>query len=107
MVSVLGLDISGYYLWLSPLLGAIFAVLLMLMFLGGILQGIAFPAFKEATTVWNALPASPSDYGKLFTWAFLAGFAERLVPDSLDRLGTKVLSAREPGPSGPPAHSAS
>ncbi len=115
IVSVLGLENAGYYLWLSSLLGAIFAVILMLMFIGNILQGTIFPAFYAqplipsaehglsfAATVWRTLPLSAADYGKLFVWAFLAGFAERLVPDSLDRLSTRVLSSKAPGPPGPP-----
>lgn len=106
LVSVLGLDISGYYLWLSPMLGGIFAVLLMLMFLGQILQGIAFPSFMppdiaHASSLYPLQLSSSAEYGKLFVWAFLAGFAERLVPDSLDRLSEKVLSVKDPGPASP------
>lgn len=100
LISVFGLDSAGYYLWLSPLLGAIFAVVLALMFIAGILKGSVFPAFhipmqRHAgltffTFTWATLPISSEEYGKLFVWAFLAGFAERLVPDSLDRLSSKL-----------------
>ena len=99
LIAVFGLDSAGYYLWLSPLLGAIFAVILALMFMGGVLQGTVFPAFYAPghaagltffTFTWTTLPVSAVDYAKLFLWAFLAGFAERLVPDSLDHLSSKL-----------------
>jgi hypothetical protein len=102
LISVFGLDNAGYYLWLSPLLGAVFAIVLTAMFMGGILQGTVFPNFHTSANgreglpffyfSWNTLPRTSEDYGKLFVWAFLAGFAERLVPDSLDRLGAKLDS---------------
>jgi hypothetical protein len=31
-------------------------------------------------------PGSASDYSQLMIWSFLAGFAERLVPDTLSRV---------------------
>ena len=129
LISVFGLDNAGYYLWLSPLLGAIFALTLTWMFIGGVLSGVAFPEFHkvfadhasaaaQAATYTDAaavqsllsdktglsffkfafstLPRSSEDYGKLFVWAFLAGFAERLVPDSLDRLSAKLESGGAP-----------
>ncbi len=101
LISVFGLDNAGYYLWLSPLLGAIFAVILALMFVAGLLKGSVFPDFfvpLRGTArglpffhfTWDTLPTSSAEYAKLFVWAFLAGFAERLVPDSLDRLASKI-----------------
>ncbi len=100
LISVFGLDNADYYLWLSPLLGAVFAVILALMFVAGILKGSVFPDFYVRppgpegltffTFTWETLPKTAEDYGKLFVWAFLAGFAERLVPDSLDRLSEKL-----------------
>jgi hypothetical protein len=101
LISVFGLDNAGYYLWLSPLLGAIFAVILALMFVAGLLKGSVFPDFYVPLRAvprglpffhftWNTLPTSSAEYAKLLVWAFLAGFAERLVPDSLDRLASKI-----------------
>jgi hypothetical protein len=107
LLSVFGLDNAGYFLWLSPMLGAIFALVLTVMFVGGFLKGSVFPDFyspklNEGITffdfVWYTLPKSGEDYGKLFVWAFLAGFAERLVPDSLDRLGSKLVPPPTPLP---------
>jgi len=111
LISVFGLDNAGYYLWLSPLLGAIFAIILTLMFIAGVLKGSAFPDFflppangqalRFFDFIWATLPKTSEEYGKLFVWAFLAGFAERLVPDNLDRLASKLdprgqSSARPP-----------
>ncbi len=112
LISIFGLDSAGYFLWLSPLLGAIFAVVLTSMFIGGILKGTVFPNFllvahKDAGMrlfefAGSALPTGTEDYAKLYVWAFLAGFAERLVPDSLDRL-TKLGQDKHPnGPPPPP-----
>jgi len=108
LISVFGLDNAGYYLWLSPLLGAIFAVLLTLMFIAGILKGSMFPEFFSSAKhhglsffdfTWNTLPISSDEYGKLFVWTFIAGFAERLVPDSIDRLTSKFAqSGQSPSP---------
>jgi hypothetical protein len=109
LISVFGLDSADYYLWLSPLLGAIFAIVLSFMFIGGVLKGSVFPAFytphvgKEGLEnfwfAWETVPTTAEEYGKLFVWAFLAGFAERLVPDSLDRLASKLTpSDKLPAP---------
>jgi hypothetical protein len=90
------------------------------MFVGGILKGSIFPEFALVSDVgaqglsffhftWYTLPKNSEEYGKLFLWAFIAGFAERLVPDSLDRLASKLepddpssSPKPAPDPSGPP-----
>jgi len=102
---------------LAPIYGGIFAMVLYLVFLSGILDTViastagntVFPRFSDAT------PKATSDYAKLLVWAFIAGFAEQLVPDVLNRLTarntaalTKGTGAKETGASGmaPPARPA-
>ncbi|MDQ3802931.1 MAG: hypothetical protein M3416_03645 [Acidobacteriota bacterium] len=128
---------------LSPLYGAIFAMLLYVLFTAGILKGAVFPEVETLTappaasaqpspppasessaagasaqssatdnpppvqtpsptptpaTARGSLPFSdtaPVDgkaYALLVIWSFIAGFAERLVPDTLNRLVTKNQS---------------
>ena len=116
LISVFGLDNAGYYLWLSPLLGAIFAVILTLMFIAGFLKGSVIPDFylssggKQGLSffnfTWNTMPKTSEEYAKLFVWCFLAGFAERLVPDSVDRLASKLDLGGKPAASPPPTTAA-
>jgi hypothetical protein len=110
LISVFGFDNAGYYLWLSPLLGAVFAAILALLFISGILTGSLFPSFQGPTTHYKVLremlPLAGADYAKLFVWCFLAGFAERMVPDSLDRLASKLDPGNGVGSSGPPVAAA-
>ena len=40
-------------------------------------------------------PASIPDFGKLLVWAFIAGFAEPFVPDTLQRLIGKTQALNE------------
>jgi hypothetical protein len=130
---------------LSPLYGAIFAMLLYVLFTAGILKGAVFPevetlrvtsaqsatsspsptqapsvptAYTQSSATANLSPVQPpsptppqmsapaprslpfSDtapvdgkaYALLVIWSFIAGFAERLVPDTLNRLVTKNQS---------------
>lgn len=127
LIGVFGFNNANYYLWLSPLLGAIFAGVLTLFLMGGIVQGTVFPTFVKVAvdkpesgscadgakctrspsdcvepvghSIFSQarvmLPDRPEDYAKLFIWCFLAGFAERLVPDSLDRLASKLDTANQ------------
>lgn len=77
----------------SCLLGGIFAVILEYVFIGGFLQGSLFPEFKSADKP-GAVPdvLTLAVMAKVVIFSFLAGFAERLVPDALDRL---VAASRE------------
>ena len=67
---------------LAPLTGALFAMLLFLMFQAGLIKGSVFPDM-------GSILSSATEYGKLLVWGFIAGFAERLVPDTLDNLASK------------------
>lgn len=85
------------YSLVPPLVGMIGAVALYLLFAGGVLTGIAFPAFECAqngngcinfqdfVSFWR--PVDAESNAKAVIWGFIAGFSEQFVPDLLSRLG--------------------
>ena len=101
--NVLLLQQSWSRLFMPAISGAIFAALLYFIIIGGLLSGELFPKINAQTpvaseTMLHAIkvnrPNTVADYAKLVIWAFLAGFAERLVPDTLTRfMATKDIGA--------------
>jgi hypothetical protein len=123
---------------IAPISGAVFAIVLYFIFVGGLMTGGLFPRFGPLASDANAASApttsaassamagasSPSssvaaqtspmnvtvflksaepsqmeDWGKLLAWAFVAGFAERFVPDVLSRLtGQSSVGSAKPVP---------
>ena len=87
------------YSLIPPLVGAIAAVTLYVIFAAGLVQGDLFPKFSLSTIyprcdsfwdfVYNWEPNSPAAYAKALVWGFIAGFSERFVPDILNRLGSR------------------
>src|SRR5258708_29013933 len=75
----------------------------MAIIMSGLVSGTLFPGFAKDPNVspmtWFFLrlisPDKTSDFAKLLVWAFIAGFAEQFVPDTLDRL----LQPRSPATS--------
>jgi hypothetical protein len=95
MRNVQNLAALDTYFFLTPLTGAIAALVLYAFFCGGLLQGSLFPTISAPQSLQpmrfieflrNADPVGWTDQGKVLVWCFIAGFAERLVPDSIDRL---------------------
>lgn len=92
-------------IFLSPLSGAIFALILYMFFAGGLLTGSIFPVVRTppllpcnncvsqnigfGNFLENTGPNSGIGYALLLLWSFIAGFAERFVPDKLNKLVTK------------------
>jgi len=83
---------SGVYF--SPIIGGVFAIVLYVLFASGLITGSAFPKLVESSGTpvsflvffADMRPVGIQEWGKLLIWCFIAGFAERFVPDTLDRL---------------------
>jgi hypothetical protein len=95
-------DLGGFYMmmysFVPPVIGAIAAVVLYLVFVGKLVGGGIFPqigclpnmsCLSLSDLMNNYWPVQPEDYGKALVWAFAAGFSERLVPDLLQSLVAK------------------
>lgn len=95
---------NGYliaYSSIPPLVGAISATVLYVIFASEIIKGPFFPSFtcKAVCTIagcddfhnfmksWS--PTSAQDYAKAIVWGFIAGFSERFVPDILNKVAKK------------------
>jgi len=89
--------------WLSitliPINGGIFAIVLMFIFMGEIVQGVLFPEYREVKIsntfefyrwIQNDYPTSGKEVAKLLFWSFVAGFSERLVPQVIIKVTEQV-----------------
>ncbi|MGH8547769.1 MAG: hypothetical protein ACRERU_04055 [Methylococcales bacterium] len=121
---------------LAPGFGAVFAVVLMFLFISKVIEGPIFPKYPDALPIQTGaavgtggtqagqtatatnrqqessdmadklerfqfqqfLPVDAAAYALLFLWSFIAGFAERFVPDALDRLMTRAQGDAKPAP---------
>jgi hypothetical protein len=87
----------------APLTGAVFALVLYLMFAGELLKGGVFPDFASNHGLDNngqLVTVGYKNWGLLLVWCFLAGFAERFVPDVLTRLTGNQYSVGGDQPGG-------
>ena len=105
LVSPVLQDLPKFYLFIYSLVpavvGAIAAAVLYLVFASKLLTvSDLIPVFsckigadkcKEFTDLTsNFGPTSMEDYAKALIWGFIAGFAERLVPDTLQRFANAM-----------------
>ena len=90
---------SRLSLYVVPLQGAVFAILLYLLFIAGLVKGSVFPVIQTnlpgdgcpnnnvVVELLNCTaPGDAVELAKLLAWSFIAGFLERLVPDTITRL---------------------
>jgi hypothetical protein len=89
--SISELSRGWYSIFLSPISGAIFAGVLYFAMSGGLLQGALFPKIdtpgdgRFVSFIQQSFPINGIELAKLMIWSFIAGFAERFVPDTLSR----------------------
>jgi len=86
---------------LSLAAGMIAAGFLYVLFTAELVTGSLFPKFTEPTGTYASIfikfldyqPAEAVDVAKLLAWAFISGFAERLLPDKLNQLAGQMAGA--------------
>lgn len=69
------------------LFGSLSAIMITLLFAGGLVAGSLFPQMKDE---WQDVIHKSSDFAKLLVWSFIAGFSQRLMPGILKNLELKV-----------------
>ncbi|MEQ6889233.1 hypothetical protein ABE957_11160 [Halomonas sp. CS7] len=102
------LDASWFQILLVPIFGGVFALVLYLLFLSGIVAGDLFPAFSFPTRedipegedfmlriFRDTYPSSGPDLAKLLFWSFVAGFTERFVPQLISKVTSRVSEEDE------------
>ncbi|MEQ6917086.1 hypothetical protein [Halomonas aquatica] len=102
------LSASWFQILLVPIFGGVFALVLYLVFLSGIVSGDLFPAFSFPSQedigegedymlhiFRDTYPSSGPDLAKLLFWSFVAGFTERFVPQLISKVTSTVSKGAE------------
>jgi hypothetical protein len=87
----------------APALGCVFAIAMHLCLVGGLVSGALFPSLSLEDAgqgahmhftdfLYGTVVGTSADFAKLLVWSFIAGFAERLLPDLLDTFSSKAKS---------------
>lgn len=78
-----------------PLFGAIFGLVMYELLVSNVLLGslITFQGTSTSNPGLQGVPAAAKDVALLLLLGFIAGFAEQLVPDALNRLAATALSS--------------
>jgi hypothetical protein len=97
------LQSSWFALCVSPLSGGFFALVLYLLFVGGLLTGPLFPRFENSDywakkTFFNFLNTplvTYKDMAKVLFWSFIAGYSERFVQHLIEGVTSKASQERD------------
>jgi hypothetical protein len=90
---------------LSPVAGALLAVLVYLLFISGLLTGSLFPKFANDADaagidgfrqIFHVHCVEPADYAKLLFWSFVAGFSEKFVTNIINQFDSGKSAKLQP-----------
>lgn len=87
-------ELAAFHIYTSPIIGAILAVVLYMVFLGGLVSGVLFPHFSHGSEELVSPKrfmrimalATNSDLAKAIIWSFIAGFYQHFVLTLLSRV---------------------
>ena len=87
---------SWVYVWISPIVGGVLAVVLYVLFISTLVSGDLFPTFvpdevgscstdRKGFSIIFDVHGESVDYAKMIFWSFVAGFSERFVTDIISK----------------------
>lgn len=82
------------YLAWKAVVATVFAIIVNLIFISGVVSGSLFPSFSGTSESYSSMvcwainvdPSTNSDMAKMLLWSFLAGFSEKLVPNMISKI---------------------
>ena len=99
---------SWFQILLVPIFGGVFALVLYVIFLSGIISGNMFPQFYVPepsngvpdnqfmiALFTQTYPMTGQDFAKFLFWSFVAGFSERLVPQIITQISDKASNLKK------------
>jgi hypothetical protein len=102
------LTTSWFQILLVPIFGGVFALVLYVILLAGIVSGNIFPEFylpprpesgPDSAYILEVLtktyPNSGQDLAKFLFWSFVAGFSERFVPQIISKVTSSATEKEE------------
>lgn len=90
-------DLAGYILWKAGV-AVVFAMLLHLVFMAGLLEGPLFPKYSRSGDAFEDMakfvqivdPQTYADAAKSVVWSFMAGYSEKFVPNLIAQLADRA-----------------
>jgi len=70
--------------------GALAAIILSLIFAGGLIAGSLFPGGDSQEIGWFGIIYTFSEFAKLLVWSFVIGFSERVMPEIILSLSKRL-----------------